>query len=153
MGDKRHYCVFCCRQLFHTGLPEEDTDEDKVKNNLVHQFFKLFTSYCSKRFKKLESYQYNVCDNCTVVLRDFNELYSQIDCLRLKVNWRLETLKNIMEQANKVPSRQHAFGPPGMENDRKYHNEEIRKFRTHFVNDCKYYNWLNYLNTRLIILQ
>lgn len=73
----------------------------QINNKLVHQFLKLFSRYFSNAFKKCERYRYNVCDNCTVVLKDFIELYSQMDCLRLKLNWRIETLKILWNKLTK----------------------------------------------------
>jgi len=101
-------CIFCYRIIDSSEFNDSSgnikkfvdfltrLDDGTSKKLLFERVFSKITSIS----KILEC-----CTNCCVIIEEFCDIYHQIKCLELKLNWKLDTLGRKIELANRIPKR------------------------------------------------
>ncbi len=146
-------CTFCCKNI-----------SNSFKNNadIVAKIDKFLTflrriKVTGSQWEKLEKLTCNMavisingcCNDCMIIVDEFFEVYNQIQCLELQLNWKLSRLLDSMNLANKIPSRWKFVNKvlsEDINNDPVKALETTKVFRTFRENIIKagnkFVNWL-----------
>ena len=111
---------FCC-PICNGGEGERFNSEDKVckRSEIQQRFFKLFERYLRRSdlnrggegkdaespqvgpplaLKELAEFGMISCSGCSKLMESFSQLYTQLEVIQLKLKWKVELLKGIMER-------------------------------------------------------
>lgn len=86
-------CLFCYKIV------------PKTKQYPTEIFLKLVARFVGSPFSIKTNENSCCCDNCWMLVNSFTLNYLQYQSTKLKLDWALERLQNIMKTANRVPSR------------------------------------------------
>lgn len=101
-------CIYCYKPAAFT----EDNELNKTENeHTIHkQFLKFLFRILNLYDSTFSKAQFtNCCSDCLGILKTFCDLYHQIKCIELKLNWQVDKLLNVIRWADRVPSRLKYF--------------------------------------------
>lgn len=140
-------CIFCLKSIPEINICTQLEDNVSVtetkcwEDEEVKLFLKLVYRYVSpvnqQENKSITKIARFCCTSCLGNVKSFNQLYHEMECLKLKLDWKLEKFKNRIEYANRVPSRFHRIKTNAALEDKSEMLEKIMIFRRDFVKKCK----------------
>lgn len=98
------FCLLCYKSI---GLSPENISKLANRNILsLHRFVKTLVgrNVANVLFAN-ENNQIGICQSCVWVLEKFSDLSLELECIQMKMQWELKTLKQVLHQAALVPSR------------------------------------------------
>ncbi|ODM93430.1 Gastrula zinc finger protein XlCGF48.2 [Orchesella cincta] len=121
-------CSFCYKNVDEGELEKEEVDE------VLAKFVKLARRYFGgkemEHLVKLES-----CPQCFKVVTSFCDLYHQLKCIELEMEWRVSKLKEVMSSADKVEFRKDNFRRSWRKRE-EAGREAVEEFRKDFITKC-----------------
>ncbi len=136
-------CIFClkpapeikpCTRLKENVLTEEyNCSVDKE----IKHFLKCVNRYICADQKEHNFLAQVSCSDCLEIIKSFNKLYHEIECLKLKINWEILKLKNKAEYANRIPSRFHRITSKAALEEKSGSLKEMLLCRQSFIDNCK----------------
>ncbi|CAL8140582.1 unnamed protein product [Orchesella dallaii] len=86
-----------------------------------------------------------MCEDCALFCSSFSQLYFQLECIQLKLNWKLKKMLEMMICAGRVSSRYQSFckqfevsvGGDEDVNELEKHRDKVLAFRKLIIKTCK----------------
>lgn len=147
---------------YYSGNNDKDNDNDNcMEISSAQMFLNVSSQFLGGSVINLgqildtgEYLAVDCCENCGVIVDSFCEVFRQLKTLQLQLEWKLESVVDIMNLANRVPSRlarvrkallERAVGgqdPEGLEEEmgRKLADEKlkgIKRIRQQLINKSK----------------
>ena len=119
-------CIICYRLAPPSGssgsLSKTNEGGDKDVSSVLERFFEMLERYLNEgpvgtrnvffgkgRFPfpldEVIGLGMTACSDCLPLIESFLEHYHKLKAIELVVNWKVNTLKNVMDSASKVPQR------------------------------------------------
>ncbi|CAL8143469.1 unnamed protein product [Orchesella dallaii] len=135
-------CILCYKPVTTTSV--EQTQNSNVSDKkfllLLSRHLKLYSD-CKPVSQVNVDYgnEFLCCEDCSKLGDSFSQLYFQLECLRLELNWKVTKIYQTMLLAGRVPSRLNAFRKQFEvsvpDNDQTFN--EIEKLRKNLMKQSK----------------
>ncbi|CAL8140576.1 unnamed protein product [Orchesella dallaii] len=136
-NDKGFLCTLCYKQ----GMSMSMSHLPKFNKNLSSRFLPLLSRYLGTNSKQskvkevqLQSAQLAYCAQCYKLVSSFCTQYSQLERLKLEMDWKIKRICERMVHAGKVPARGIQFRSQ-FKGEKKY--EEIHGIRRNLIKSCQ----------------
>ncbi|CAL8098598.1 unnamed protein product [Orchesella dallaii] len=133
---------YCCSFCYQNVDEDENVLEKEEANEVLSKFRKL-VSRCfamgRKREEEFSQVKLESCPDCLTIVTSFCDLYHQLKCLELEVEWRLSRLKKVMSLADGVEFRKENFRKRWRKrggDQREGEREAVEEFRKELIKKC-----------------
>ncbi|CAL8143455.1 unnamed protein product [Orchesella dallaii] len=138
-------CILC----YKPAIPKDDQNHNK-KTGLEAKFLRLLLRHLNIKIEpKLQKFknEFLCCEDCDLLGGSFCDLFFQLECLQLQLNWKLRRIYQTMICAGRVPSRVIAFrtqfetspdeAGDGIDEPSQKILSEIQATRKRLIKNCK----------------
>ncbi|CAL8143445.1 unnamed protein product [Orchesella dallaii] len=105
---KNSHCFLCYKPAARESELNEQNETTYSRNN--QKFLSLLLRHLKIQlhFNKIKK-EFLCCEDCLLLGDSFCDLYFQLECIQLQLNWKLKRVYDTMFYAGRVPSRVNAF--------------------------------------------
>lgn len=94
-------CTFCFKQVCFTKY-EDNLEKVETGKKFYKNLQRLVKDKSSCLILSSEAV---FCRDCEFLASEFCDIYHQVKCLKLQLQWKLEKMTRVMELAERVPTR------------------------------------------------
>ncbi|CAL8140588.1 unnamed protein product [Orchesella dallaii] len=102
-------CILCYKTASVSSSHSSESSKSSRFLQILCRHLQISSNFRSKQVFDLDPDLTVMCEDCALFCSSFSELYFQLECIQLKLNWKVKKMLELMICAGRVSSRYQSF--------------------------------------------